>query len=122
MLEQIVEGITAGCIEADCALLGGETAILPDIYAPGDYDLAGFCVGVAERHRVIDGKAIEPGDVAIGVASTGLHSNGFSLARKIAFEIGGCRGRAITSRSWARPSARRCWSRRGSTSARCGAC
>jgi phosphoribosylformylglycinamidine cyclo-ligase len=91
LLEQIVEGIAAGCIQADCALLGGETAILPDIYAAGDYDLAGFCVGVAERHRVIDGRAIEPGDVAIGVASTGLHSNGFSLARKIAFEIGGFR-------------------------------
>ena len=59
------------------------------MYAPGDYDLAGFCVGVAERDRVIDGRAIEPGDVVIGVASTGLHSNGFSLARKIAFEIGG---------------------------------
>ena len=89
LLEQIVEGITAGCIQADCALLGGETAILPDMYAPGDYDLAGFCVGVAEKERVIDGRAIEPDDVVIGVASTGLHSNGFSLARKIAFDIAG---------------------------------
>jgi phosphoribosylformylglycinamidine cyclo-ligase len=89
LLEQVIEGVTAGCIQADCALLGGETAILPDIYAPGDYDLAGFCVGVVDRDRVIDGKAIEPGDIAIGVASTGLHSNGFSLARKIAFDIGG---------------------------------
>jgi phosphoribosylformylglycinamidine cyclo-ligase len=87
LLEQLVEGITNGCIQADCALLGGETAILPDIYAPGDYDLAGFCVGVVERARVIDGRAIEPGDVAIGVASTGLHSNGYSLARRIAFDI-----------------------------------
>ncbi|MEN6457441.1 MAG: phosphoribosylformylglycinamidine cyclo-ligase [Thermoguttaceae bacterium] len=91
LLEQIVSGIVEGCIQADCALLGGETAILPDIYAPGDYDLAGFCVGVAEKHRVIDGRAIEPEDVVIGVASTGLHSNGFSLARKIAFDIGGHR-------------------------------
>ncbi len=91
LLEQIVDGITAGCIQADCALLGGETAILPDIYAPGDYDLAGFCVGVAEKDRVIDGRAIEPDDVVIGVASTGLHSNGFSLARKIVFDIAGHR-------------------------------
>ncbi len=89
MLEQIVDGITNGCIQADCALLGGETAILPDIYAPGDYDLAGFCVGVADRERIIDGRSIEPGDVAIGIASTGLHSNGYSLARKIAFDIAG---------------------------------
>jgi phosphoribosylformylglycinamidine cyclo-ligase len=89
LLEQIVDGITAGCIQADCALLGGETAILPAMYAPGDYDLAGFCVGVAERERVIDGRAIEPDDLVIGVASTGLHSNGYSLARKIAFDIGG---------------------------------
>jgi phosphoribosylformylglycinamidine cyclo-ligase len=88
-LEQVIDGVTTGCIQADCALLGGETAILPDIYAPGDYDLAGFCVGVADKDRIIDGKAIEPGDAVIGVASTGLHSNGYSLARKIAFEIGG---------------------------------
>ncbi len=91
LLEAIVSGVTEGCIQADCALLGGETAILPDIYAPGDYDLAGFCVGVADKAKVIDGRAIEPDDVAIGVASTGLHSNGFSLARKIAFDIGGHR-------------------------------
>ena len=89
LLEKIVEGITAGCIQADCALLGGETAIMPDLYAEGDYDLAGFCVGVVEQKHVIDGSAIEPGDVVIGLASAGLHSNGFSLARKIAFEIAG---------------------------------
>ncbi len=88
-LEQIVEGISAGCIESDCALLGGETAIMPDLYARDDYDLAGFCVGVVERRRVIDGKAISRGDKLIGVASSGLHSNGFSLARKVAFEMGG---------------------------------
>ena len=88
-LEQIVEGISAGCVQADCALLGGETAIMPDLYARGDYDLAGFCVGVAERKRMIDGRAISPDDVAIGVASSGLHSNGYSLARKIVFEIAG---------------------------------
>jgi phosphoribosylformylglycinamidine cyclo-ligase len=87
LLEQIVEGITTGCMMCDCALLGGETAIMPDLYDRGDYDLAGFCVGVVERKRVIDGTAIAPGDVLLGVASSGLHSNGYSLARKIVFEI-----------------------------------
>lgn len=87
LLEQIVEGITDGCIQSDCALLGGETAILPDLYAAGDYDLAGFCVGVVEKRNIIDGQAIEPGDAVIGVASSGLHSNGYSLARKIVFDI-----------------------------------
>ena len=87
LLEQIVEGITAGCVQSDCALLGGETAIMPDLYARGDYDLAGFCVGVVERRRVIDGKAIAPGDVILGAASSGLHSNGFSLVRRIVFDI-----------------------------------
>lgn len=86
LLEQIVEGISQGCLQADCALLGGETAIMPDLYQPGDYDLAGFCVGVVEQDQLIDGKAIAPGDVVIGVASDGLHSNGFSLVRKIVFE------------------------------------
>jgi phosphoribosylformylglycinamidine cyclo-ligase len=89
LLEQILEGVAAGCVDADCALLGGETAILPDLYAPGDYDLAGFCVGVVPRKHVIDGSAIATGDVVLGLASTGLHSNGFSLARKIAFDVAG---------------------------------
>jgi phosphoribosylformylglycinamidine cyclo-ligase len=89
LLVSIVEGITAGCVDANCALLGGETAILPDVYAEGDYDLAGFCVGVAERNNLVDGRAIAPGDVLIGIASTGLHSNGYSLARKAVFEVGG---------------------------------
>jgi phosphoribosylformylglycinamidine cyclo-ligase len=89
LLEQIVRGVTDGCLECDCALLGGETAILPDLYAPGDYDLAGFCVGVVERRDVIDGKAIVPGDTVLGLASSGLHSNGYSLARKVVFEIAG---------------------------------
>jgi phosphoribosylformylglycinamidine cyclo-ligase len=86
-LEELVEGISAGCIESDCALMGGETAIMPDLYARGDYDLAGFCVGVVERRRVIDGRAIVPGDVLVGVSSSGLHSNGFSLVRKVVFDI-----------------------------------
>jgi len=87
LLEAIVRGITDGCLQCDCALLGGETAILPDLYAPGDYDLAGFCVGVVERKNLIDGKAIVPGDTVLGLASTGLHSNGYSLARKVVFQI-----------------------------------
>lgn len=87
LLEQIVSGISDGCLAADCALLGGETAIMPDVYQPGDYDLAGFCVGVVERCRVIDGQEIEPGDVLIGLASSGLHSNGYSLARKLVFDV-----------------------------------
>ena len=85
-LERIVRGITRGCMESDCALLGGETAIMPDLYARGDYDLAGFCVGVVEKSRVIDGKAIGTDDVVLGLASSGLHSNGYSLARKVVFE------------------------------------
>ena len=89
LLESLVAGISDGCVEADCALLGGETAIMPDIYRHGDYDLAGFCVGVVEKRNVIDGKSIAPGDVLLGLSSTGLHSNGFSLARKAAFEAGG---------------------------------
>ena len=89
LLEQIVEGISAGCVEADSALLGGETAIMPDLYARGDYDLAGFCVGVVERTKLIDGRAISPDDVVLGVASSGLHSNGYSLARRVVFDIAG---------------------------------
>ena len=89
LLEQIVGGIAAACLECRCALVGGETAILPDMYHPGEYDLAGFCVGVVERKRLVDGTGIRPGDVAIGVASSGFHSNGFSLVRKAVFEIGG---------------------------------
>jgi len=86
LLEQLVEGISNGCLEADCALLGGETAIMPDLYKPGDYDMSGTCIGVVEKKHVLDGKAIAAGDVAIGVASSGLHSNGFSLVRKIVFD------------------------------------
>lgn len=89
LLEEVVRGVAGACRECDAALLGGETAILPDLYAPGDYDLAGFCVGVVERAKVLDGSAMRPGDVVVGLASTGLHSNGFSLARKCVFEIGG---------------------------------
>jgi phosphoribosylformylglycinamidine cyclo-ligase len=89
LLEQIVEGISAGCVDADCALLGGETAIMPDLYARGDYDLAGFCVAVAERKKLVDGSSISPDDVILGLASSGLHSNGYSLARKVVFDLAG---------------------------------
>ena len=92
LLEQIVRGIADACVESDCALVGGETAILPDMYHGGDYDLAGFCVGVVERSRVVDGRQIQPGDLAIGVASSGFHSNGYSLVRKAVFEMGGLKG------------------------------
>jgi phosphoribosylformylglycinamidine cyclo-ligase len=89
LIAELVKGISAGCLEAGCALVGGETAILPDLYRPGDYDLAGFCVGVVERDHIIDGKSVEPGDVVLGLASSGLHSNGYSLARKVVFEHAG---------------------------------
>jgi phosphoribosylformylglycinamidine cyclo-ligase len=89
LLEQIVEGVSNGCLDADCALLGGETAIMPDLYARGDYDLAGFCVAVTERSKLIDGRSISPGDTVLGIASSGLHSNGFSLVRKIVFDMAG---------------------------------
>ena len=87
LLEQIVSGISDGCVQANSALLGGETAIMPDMYGADDYDLGGFCVGVASKKDLIDGSAIKPGDTVIGIASTGLHSNGFSLVRKVVFEL-----------------------------------
>jgi phosphoribosylformylglycinamidine cyclo-ligase len=86
---QIVKGISDGCIDAECALLGGETAILPDIYKEGDYDLAGFCVGVVERKHILDGRDVRAGDTVIGLGSSGLHSNGYSLVRKIVFDRAG---------------------------------
>src|SRR6201984_3146779 len=89
LIQKLIKGISAGCLDAGCALVGGETAILPDLYRPGDYDLAGFCVGVVERDTIIDGKNIAPGDIVLGLASSGLHSNGYSLARKIVFEHAG---------------------------------
>src|SRR5262245_870369 len=86
LTRELIKGISDGCLEADCSLVGGETAILPDFYAPGDYDMAGFCVGVVEREHIINGRTIRPGDVVLGLASTGLHSNGYSLVRKVVFE------------------------------------
>lgn len=87
LLEQLVSGVSDGCCQAGAALLGGETAIMPDLYAAGDFDMAGFCVGVAERDDLIDGRhRVVAGDVLIGVPSAGFHSNGYSLVRKVVFE------------------------------------
>jgi phosphoribosylformylglycinamidine cyclo-ligase len=84
----LVRGIARGCRLAGCSLVGGETAEMPSFYARGDYDVAGFAVGVVERRRIIDGRGIRPGDALIGLPSTGLHSNGFSLARRVLLERG----------------------------------
>ena len=83
---EVVKGIAEGCKRAGCALIGGETAELPGFYAPGEYDLAGFTVGVVDRNAIIDGSTIQVGEALIGIASSGLHSNGYSLARKIVTE------------------------------------
>ena len=88
-LLEVVAGIADGCVEAECSLLGGETAELPGFYGEGEYDLAGFCVGVVEKDRIVDGSRVEKGDLVIGLSSSGLHSNGFSLARKVLLEEAG---------------------------------
>ncbi|MBI4611596.1 MAG: phosphoribosylformylglycinamidine cyclo-ligase [Candidatus Rokubacteria bacterium] len=85
-VEAIVRGIAEGCRQAGASLIGGETAELPGVYAEGEYDLAGFAVGVVERDRIVDGSAVKPGHRILGLASSGLHSNGYSLARKVIFE------------------------------------
>ncbi|MDH7599271.1 MAG: phosphoribosylformylglycinamidine cyclo-ligase [Sedimentisphaerales bacterium] len=85
-IAELVKGIAAGCKMADCALIGGETAEMPDIYARGHFDMAGFGVGVAEKDRIIDGTKVRPGDIVLGLASSGLHSNGYALARHICFK------------------------------------
>jgi len=87
--EEVVGGIARACRENGCALLGGETAEMPGFYADGEYDIAGFIVGIVERSRVIDGRSIVPGDVIIGLPSAGLHTNGYSLARRVLFETVG---------------------------------
>jgi phosphoribosylformylglycinamidine cyclo-ligase len=82
----VISGIARGCEEAGCSLIGGETAEMPDFYAEGEYDLAGFCVGIVDRGLAVDGSGIQPGATVIGIASSGLHSNGYSLVRKVLLE------------------------------------
>jgi phosphoribosylformylglycinamidine cyclo-ligase len=93
MLHQVVAGIAAGCRTAGCSLLGGETAEMPGFYQKGEYDMAGFAVGVVDKRRLITGEGIAPGDALIGLPSSGLHSNGYSLARRLLFEEAGLRCR-----------------------------
>ncbi len=88
-LSEVVKGISDGCVTAGCALLGGETAEMPGLYEPKDFDLAGFALGVVERKRVIDGRNARPGDVAVAIGSDGPHSNGYGLARKVLLDKGG---------------------------------
>src|SRR5207302_7793913 len=85
-IASIIEGVTAGCRENGCVLLGGETAEMPGFYADGEYDVAGFIVGIVDREKIIDGRTIQAGDVVLGLPSAGLHTNGYSLARKLFFE------------------------------------
>src|SRR5438046_4785129 len=87
--EQVIAGVAHGCRENGCALLGGETAEMPGFYADGEYDIAGTIVGVVEKSKIIDGRSIVPGDVLIGLPSAGLHTNGYSLARRVFFEAAG---------------------------------
>ncbi len=87
VIVSVVEGVARGCKEAGCALIGGETAEMPGFYADGEYDVAGFIVGIVDRSRILDGKSIRHGDLLIGLPSVGLHTNGYSLARKVFFEL-----------------------------------
>ena len=93
---QVVSGVAEGCRQAGCALLGGETAEMPSVYARGEFDLAGFAVGAVDRRAIVDGSSVRPGDLLVGLFSSGLHSNGYSLARKVVFDILGMRiGRRV---------------------------
>ena len=87
VVEQLVDGMSRSCRKAGCALIGGETAEMPGFYGPGEYDLAGFIVGVVDRRKLLTGKAVKPGDTLIGLPALGLHTNGYSLARKLVFDV-----------------------------------
>ena len=100
--EEIVEGLSRACQDNGCALIGGETAEMPGFYADGEYDVAGFIVGAVERSKVIDGRSIEAGDVLIGLPSSGLHTNGYSLVRRVVFDGLGLEDRQPRARSWER--------------------
>ncbi|MEW6201199.1 MAG: phosphoribosylformylglycinamidine cyclo-ligase, partial [bacterium] len=88
-INEIIDGVVEGCLQAKCALIGGEMAEMPGIYSEGEYDLVGFCVGIVDRKKIIYGTEIRAGDVILGLPSSGLHSNGFSLVRKVLFDIKG---------------------------------
>jgi phosphoribosylformylglycinamidine cyclo-ligase len=94
-VEEIVAGVAAGCRLAGCALLGGETAEMPGFYPPGEYDVAGFCVGIVERDAILDGSDVKAGDVLVGLQASGLHSNGFSLVRRVLLEDAGLDVRSV---------------------------
>jgi phosphoribosylformylglycinamidine cyclo-ligase len=89
VVEQVLDGISRACKQADCALVGGETAEMPGFYQPGEYDLAGFIVGAVERSRILTGKQVQPGHLLLGLPSSGLHTNGYALARKLLFDVAG---------------------------------
>jgi len=112
---EVIKGIALGCERAGCALIGGETAEMPGMYPVGEYDLAGFAVAWWRKSRIIDGKSIAPGDVLLGLASSGAHSNGYSLVRRILERA----GPDLASDFHGRPLATCCSSRRASTSSRC---
>jgi phosphoribosylformylglycinamidine cyclo-ligase len=95
--EQVIAGIANGCRENRCALVGGETAEMPGFYSDGEYDLAGFIVGVVDRERIVDGRGILPGDVLVGLPSAGLHTNGYSLARRVLFDIARLRPESVVA-------------------------